>query len=86
MDDKLTKNCIEMMYYAPILLLVNGYWMLSSPQIFGNEWTYIPDLLHGMRSNHFVDLKPNHASPLLIMALASVFLLVFTKTFSAKLQ
>jgi hypothetical protein len=30
LDDKLTVNCIAMMKYAPILLLYNGYWMLSN--------------------------------------------------------
>lgn len=86
MDDKLTKNCIEKMMYAPLLLLCNGYWMLSNYQIFENAWSYIPDNLHGMKSNHFVLLRPNHASPMLYMALAAVFLIIFTKTFSSKLQ
>lgn len=86
MDDKLTTNCIEKMMYAPLLLLFNGYWMLSSPQIFENSWSYIPDTLHGMKSNHFIVLKPNHASPILYMALAAFFLLIFTKIFKSKLQ
>lgn len=86
MDDKLTKNCIEMMMYSPLLLLFNGYWMLSSPQIFDNTWSYIPDTLHGMRSNHYVKMQPDHASPLLYMALAAVSLIMFQKTFSGKLQ
>jgi len=34
LDDKLTKNMIALLYYAPLLMLFNGYWMLSNPEIF----------------------------------------------------
>lgn len=41
LDDKLAKNAIQILYWSPILLLFNGYWMLSNPQIFENIWSYI---------------------------------------------
>lgn len=34
LDDKLTKNLLESIRFAPLLMLVNGFWMLSNPQIF----------------------------------------------------
>jgi len=30
LDDKLTTNCISMLKLAPIMLLFNGYWMMSN--------------------------------------------------------
>lgn len=30
LDDKLTKNALEMIKFAPLLMLFNGYWMLSN--------------------------------------------------------
>jgi hypothetical protein len=36
LDDKLTNNCIGMLKFAPLLLIFNGYWMISNPQIFIN--------------------------------------------------
>lgn len=30
LDDKLTNNCINMLKWAPIIFLFNGYWMLSN--------------------------------------------------------
>jgi hypothetical protein len=30
LDDKLTKNCVDMLKWAPLLWLFNGYWMLSN--------------------------------------------------------
>jgi hypothetical protein len=30
LDDKLTINCINMLKIAPIMLLFNGYWMISN--------------------------------------------------------
>lgn len=30
LDDKLTQNCVNMLRFAPLLFLINGYWMLSN--------------------------------------------------------
>lgn len=30
LDDKLTNNCIDMLKWAPLILLFNGYWMISN--------------------------------------------------------
>lgn len=81
MDDKLTVNCIEMLYFSPLFLLINGYWMLSNPQIFDNVWQFIPDSEHTMKSLHMLRFEPGHASPMLIMAASAVFIISFTKIF-----
>ena len=31
LDDKLTRNALNVIKFAPILMLFNGYWMLSNP-------------------------------------------------------
>ena len=85
MDDKLTVNCVEMMYFSPLFLLINGYWMLSNPQIFNNEWDFIADSEHTMKSTHFLKLTPGHASPMLIMGGSAVFIIAFTKIFKEQL-
>ena len=81
LDDKLTNNLIAMMKWAPLIMLFNGYWMLSNVQIFDNEWSYVPNSLSNthMKSNHFISLEVNWASPMLIMAFAAVFLVLFIK-------
>lgn len=30
MDDKLTKNAIDALKFAPLMMITNGYWMLSN--------------------------------------------------------
>ena len=35
-DDKMTKNALQMLSLAPLLFLMNGYWMLSNRQMFEN--------------------------------------------------
>lgn len=30
MDDRMVQNALSILSYAPILLLINGYWMLSN--------------------------------------------------------
>lgn len=79
LDDKLTNNLISVMKWAPLIMLFNGYWMLSNEQIFNNGWSYVPNSLSttNMKSGHFISFSVNWASPMLIMALAAVFLVLF---------
>ncbi len=53
-DEKLNKNALSILTYAPILFLAFGYWMLSSKQLLANElpheWKYLND----------VDIKSGH--------------------------
>ena len=30
LDDRLTKNAVSLLQYSPLLLLANGYWMISN--------------------------------------------------------
>lgn len=82
LDDKLTNNCIQMLKWAPIFLLFNGYWMLSNPQIFMNKWSYKDSTRDNMKSEHFATLGVNWASPVLLLCMASIFLIAIQKIFA----
>ena len=47
-DEKLNKNALSILTYAPLLFLAFGYWMLSNKQLLGNElphtWKYLNDV------------------------------------------
>jgi hypothetical protein len=86
LDDKLTNNCIDMLKWAPIFLLFNGYWMLSSPQIFQRKWYYKETSLLNMKSNHFLTMGVNWASPVLLMCMASMLLILVQKIFADQLM
>jgi hypothetical protein len=76
MDDTLSKNALNLIKWAPLFLLFNGYWMLSNRQIFENSWSYIMTSRDTMASKHiFNRLDINHATPLAVMAFASVGIL-----------
>lgn len=40
LDDKLSKNMIALFAFSPLLMLFNGYWMLSNPEIFANKYEF----------------------------------------------
>lgn len=40
-DDKLTKNAVKIIRFAPLVYLFFGYWMLSNKQIFTDMAKYI---------------------------------------------
>lgn len=81
LDDALTNNLISMMKWAPLMMLFNGYWMLSNVQIFNNNWSYVAntDPTTHMVSDHFITFQVNWAIPLLLMALCGVFLVLFIR-------
>ena len=74
-DDRLTNNVIRKCKLAPLLLLTNGYWMISNPEIFANKWAYIDTVLdRHMNTEHHVSFELNWAFPLLAVSLASLFI------------
>lgn len=76
LDDRLTKNALEMIKFAPLLMLFNGYWMISSPQIFTNKINLIQNTAEKMKSSHFYEFDVNWATPVILMCFASVFLTI----------
>lgn len=81
LDDQLTKNCIDMMKYAPLFMLFNAYWMLSNVQIFSNETSIIHNTLERMKSGHIFKAEVNWASPVLFMVLCAVILQIVQRLF-----
>jgi len=81
LDDALTNNLISMMKWAPLMMLFNGYWMLSNVQIFDNNWSYIAnsDTKTHMKSDHFITFHVNWATPMLLMACCGIFLILFIR-------
>lgn len=77
MDDTMTKNAMGLLKIAPIMLLVNGYWMLSNRMIYSNAWSYISVSDETMSSGHILQMEydVNWASPILVMVIASFAIL-----------
>jgi len=69
---------------APIMLLVNGYWMLSNRMIYANYWEYIQVDGETMGSGHILKIEymVNWASPILVMVIASFAILIIQFVFS----
>lgn len=76
MDDTLLKNFNSKIKLAPLMLLFNGYWMLSNEQIFNNKWSYIQDKSNSMKSGHLVGFRLCSASPMFMLAIFAFFIYV----------
>ena len=63
MGDTMTQTSISALRFAPIIMLINGYWMVSNRQIFENKWAYIHDSMDPMKSLHKIHLEINWAVP-----------------------
>lgn len=72
-------NAILMVGYAPIFLLVNGFWMVDNKIIFENKWDYIMRTTDSMKSGHFFEgFRVNPATPLLLFIMFSIAMKVLT--------
>jgi hypothetical protein len=90
LDDMLTNNLISKCKYAPLLLMFNGYWMLSNQEAFANKYDFIETILNKhMKSQHLVSFDVHEsiwAFPMLILACCSAFILISQKLFEKWLQ
>lgn len=72
MGNDLNNNAISMLKFAPLFMLMNGFWMVDNQTIFNNQWNYIMRLTDFMRSSHFFQgWMYTQSTPLL------VFIIVF---------
>lgn len=79
MDDSLTRNCISKLRFAPMIFLINGYWMLGNVQIFKNVWTFIDYSSQSMISKHHAEFTINWDTPTMTFALYAVALFIIQK-------
>lgn len=87
LDDQLTNNAISKIAWAPILFLMNGYWMLSNPEIFQNKWEYIQTSVESMKSQHFIfPIQVNWATPIEFLAFCAIFIILTQKIFGKLLN
>jgi len=88
LDDKLTKNAVSILKFAPILFLFNGYWMLSNRQMFEGVLNLRQSLDDVMVTGHdFSSIyKVNQAIPALLIAVAVLIIFLLQKCFKKQLK
>lgn len=87
LDDRLSKNSIDLLLLAPLFYITNGFWMLTNTQIF-NGWVNPIQLQNDiMVTGHTVSmsLAVNQASPLFLLTIALFFIILLEKCFKEKL-
>lgn len=88
LDDKLTNNAIQVLKFAPFILLCNGYWMLSNLQIFGGK-LHLKETSsdHALSGHNFNSMfSVNQATPVLFLAFAMGLILFFQTFFEDALK
>lgn len=53
MDNSLNNNALNMVSFAPLFLLMNGFWFVDNKSIFSNVWSYRMKITDNMKSDHF---------------------------------
>ena len=79
MDNSLNNNALTMASFAPLFLLMNGFWFMDNKAIFNNVWQHRMKITDNMQSGHFFHgFMVNQATPLLLFAIFSWFLRLIT--------
>ena len=88
MDNSLNQNALSMVSFAPIFLLMNGFWMIDNKIIFDNYWEYRMRVNENMKSGHFFQgFVINQSTPILLFVLFSwVLKLILTFVSEETLQ
>lgn len=75
-DDKIIQKAIGILSYSPLLLLVNGFWMLSNRQMFENIVYKLSYSTLPMPTGHSIESTLHHARarPMLLMILFCLLL------------
>ena len=70
----MTENAISWMSLAPILFLINGFWMLSNRQMFENVVNSMDYSDREMTSGHLLSTAGNlnQATPMLLICITLV--------------
>jgi len=79
MDNSLNNNALNMVSFAPLFLLMNGFWFVDNKTIFSNVWFYRMKITENMKSGHYFNgFVVNQATPLLLFAVFSWVLRIIT--------
>lgn len=87
MGIELTQKCLQMLKFAPLVYLLNAYWMLSNKQIFAGEVLQRDQSDMPMQSGHtFVStLTLNQSTPLLLICIFSCFIFILQRNYQPQL-
>ena len=74
---------MRLMTYTPILMLLNGYWMLSNRQIFENIVNSVNLTTDQMSSSHALNSMGvmSHSSPMLLFSTAFLIIIIIRVLF-----
>lgn len=88
LDDRLTKNAVRVLKFSPVMLLGNGYWMLSQSQIFDGWVNVKANTLTFMPTGHdFSTLESvGQATPLLLLTGAMLIIFLAQQFFKKTLK
>ena len=60
MDNSLSNNALNVIRYAPLFMIFNGFWLLDNQQMFKGKWNYLMRETDYMKSQHYLsDLRIN---------------------------
>lgn len=54
MGDAMSNNAMQLLKYAPVVMVVNGCWMIGNRQVFENAWSYVMKKNEAMLSGHLI--------------------------------
>lgn len=77
LDNRLTNYSVSLLKWAALLLLINGFWMIGSTQIFGEEvWSYVDLKSDIMKSGHHFLWFRSYTAPVTFVIFANIIMII----------
>lgn len=55
MDDQMCKSILQILNFAPLIFIMNGYWLMDNKLFFNNAWSYKMKVTDHNWSMHLVE-------------------------------
>lgn len=86
MDDAMMTDVLEILSFAPMIFILNGYWLIDNKLFFNNSWAYKMKITDNSWSTHLIEPKLNQAFPMLYLAIIFLFVALLHSMFTPEIK
>jgi hypothetical protein len=87
LDSRLLNYAVSQLKWAALLFILNAYWMIGSPQIFGiDSWSYKDLASDVMKSGHKITLFKSQTAPIMYIIIMTVIMLTLRMVAGKRLE
>lgn len=85
MDDDMCRDMMQILSFAPLVFIFNGYWLFDNKLVFNHIWSYKMRIIDNVWSQHLINPTINQAAPMLYIGVAAIIIMIMKGLIRGKL-